>query len=62
MATPKIEIDMDRKCQRCGKGGAVTGTNKFGEVSEGKYCMKCIIALIAEAGDKPAKSKRRSHD
>jgi len=33
MTTPKITIDMDKKCSRCGTPGVVNET---------KLCLKCI--------------------
>jgi hypothetical protein len=35
-----IEIDMDRKCKRCGKGGATPGG----------LCMRCITRAL-KAGE-----------
>ena len=33
-----ITIDLDKKCKRCGKGGA----------SQNEYCLKCINKMIVE--------------
>lgn len=38
MTTYKINIDMDRKCKRCHKGGAC----------ENGYCLSCVTKMIGE--------------
>ena len=38
MSVHRIEIDEDKKCLRCGKGGAVNGN----------YCMACILKNLKE--------------
>jgi hypothetical protein len=38
MATHEININMDKKCVRCGKGGA----------TQGGYCLKCIEKNLVE--------------
>jgi hypothetical protein len=38
VTTVHINVNMDKKCLRCGKGGA----------TDGGYCMKCIAERIGE--------------
>jgi hypothetical protein len=38
MSTFQINVNMDKKCKRCGQGGA----------TDGGYCMKCIAKGISE--------------
>ena len=38
MAMHKININMDKKCIRCGKGGA----------ADGGYCLKCVLKNMKE--------------
>ena len=41
MSKYQITIDMDKKCSKCGKGGAIT-ENKAG------LCMDCIAKIMAK--------------
>lgn len=38
MTKYNISIDLDKKCKRCGKGGA----------TDGGYCMACILKNLKE--------------
>jgi len=40
-----IDINMDRKCQRCGKPGVVHTKNMEGD---GRYCLGCSAKIIEE--------------
>lgn len=35
---PTITVNMDKKCKRCGKGGA----------TDGGYCLKCVLKNLKE--------------
>ena len=41
MITHRITIDMDQRCSKCGKGGALV-ENKAG------LCMDCIAKILAK--------------
>ena len=38
MTTHRIDVDMDAKCKRCGKGGA----------TQGGYCLSCVLKNLDE--------------
>lgn len=38
MTVHKIDINMDIKCRRCGKGGA----------TQGGYCLSCVLKNMEE--------------
>lgn len=48
-----VEIDMDKPCKRCGKGGA-TGNG---------YCLRCGLKLLPQVLEKIRKGRRdeRNH-
>lgn len=38
MSIPTINIDLDKKCKHCGKGGA----------TQSGYCLECVAKMIKQ--------------